>query len=42
MGRRRITRKGIYILKFNLPIGVQNMTLKSIDIIIIIIIITIP
>ena len=30
MGRRWLTRKGNYILKFNLPIGVQNMTLKSI------------
>ena len=31
MGRRWLTRKGNYILKSNLPIGVQNMTLKSID-----------
>ena len=30
MERRRLTRKGNYILKYNLPIGVQNMTLKSI------------
>ena len=29
MGRRWSTRKGNYILKSNLPIGVQNMTLKS-------------
>ena len=27
-----MTRKGNHILKFNLPIGVQKMTLKSIDI----------
>ena len=26
MGRRWLTRKGSYILKSNLPIGVQNMT----------------
>ena len=31
MGRRWLTRKGNYILKSNLPIGVQNMTLKSIN-----------
>ena len=31
MGRGWITRKGNYVLKFNLPIGVQNMTFKSID-----------
>ena len=31
MGRRWLTRKGNYILKSYLPIGVQNMTLKSID-----------
>ena len=30
MGRRWSTRKSNYILKSNLPIGVQNMTLKSI------------
>ena len=30
MGRQWSTRKGNYILKSNLPIGVQNMTLKSI------------
>ena len=31
MGRRLLTRKGNYIFfKSNLPIGVQNMTLKSI------------
>ena len=30
MGRRGLTRKGNYILKSNLPIGVQNTTLKSI------------
>ena len=29
MGQRSLTRKGNYILKSNLPIGVQNMTLKS-------------
>ena len=31
MGRQWLNRKGNYILKSNLPIGVQNMTLKSID-----------
>ena len=31
MGRRWLTRKDNSILKSNLPIGVQNMTLKSID-----------
>ena len=31
MGRRWLTRKGNYILKSKLPIGVQNMTLKSTD-----------
>ena len=31
MGRRWLIRKGNYILKSNLPIGVQNMTLKSIE-----------
>ena len=31
MERRWLTRKGNYILKFNLPIGVQNMALKSVD-----------
>ena len=30
MGRRWLTSKGNSILKSNLPIGVQNMTLKSI------------
>ena len=30
MGRRWLTSKGNYILKFSLPISVQNMTLKSI------------
>ena len=28
MGRRLLTRKDNYILKSNLPIDVQNMTLK--------------
>ena len=32
MGRRLLTRKDNYILKSNLPISVQNMTLKSINI----------
>ena len=31
MGRRWLSRNGNYILKSNLPIDVQNMTLKSID-----------
>ena len=31
MGWQWLTRKGNYILKSNLPIGVQNMTLKSIQ-----------
>ena len=30
MGRRWLTRKGDYILKSDLPIGVQTMILKSI------------
>ena len=33
MGRRWLTRKGNYILKSNLLIGVQNMTLKSIELV---------
>jgi len=31
MELRWITREGNYILKFNLPIGVENMTLQSIS-----------
>ena len=31
MGRRCSTKKGNYILKSNLPIGVKTMILKSLD-----------
>ena len=31
MGWLWLTRKGNYILKSNLPIGIQNITLKSVD-----------
>ena len=34
MGRGWLTRKDNYILKSNLPIGVQNMTLKSIEVVV--------